>query len=169
MPDPNPGRTHFFTACFEMQGTTGGLEREHLFGRAHTDWGNFCAALAREGSFIRTVQQVSRVVPDDTADHSMWIASRIPAGTDPALVASYIALLDTAAVTREQHRTWLVLRLPVTAAFFPLGAEPGRRRRRRAAPGGPGGHLGHGPGRAVRHGCGAVGVTYAASGMTPSA
>ena len=113
----NPGRAHFFTACLEMQGATGGLEREHLVGRAHTDWGNFCAALAREGSFIRTVQQVSRVVPYDTADHTMWIASRIPAATDPALVASYIALLDAAAVTTEQHRTWLVLRLPVTPAF----------------------------------------------------
>jgi hypothetical protein len=113
----NPGHKRFLTVAFEVQGTSGGLERAHTWGRAHGDWGSFCGALARDGSFIRTVQQISRVVPYDAADHSGWIAPRIPAGTDPHLVASYATLLDAASATTEQHRTWLVLRLPITKAF----------------------------------------------------
>jgi hypothetical protein len=113
----NPGRRHFCTVAFEVRGTSGGLERAHTWGRAHGDWASFCGALARDGSLIRTVQQISRVVPYDAADHAAWIAPRIPAGTDPHLVESYAALLDEASSTTEQHRTWLVLRLPITKAF----------------------------------------------------
>lgn len=113
----NPGRTHFFTVALEMRGESVGLETDHDFGRSHQGWGSFCASLAGDASFIRTVQQVTRVVPYDTADHSMWAARRIPAGTDELLTGSYIELLDQISMHTEQHRTWLVLRVPASPRF----------------------------------------------------
>jgi hypothetical protein len=113
----NPGRAHFFTVVLEMRGDSVGLEREHDFGRAHQGWGSFCASLAGDASFIRTVQQVTRVVPYDTADHSMWAARGIPPGTNQMLTDSYIELLDQIAVHTEQHRTWLVLRVPISPRY----------------------------------------------------
>ena len=113
----NPGRAHFLTVALEMRGEPAGQERDHDFGRSHEGWGSFLGSLAGDGSFVRTVQQVSRVVPYDMADHSMWIGQRVPAGTSALLTASYVELLDAAGVHTEQHRTWLVLRLPVTPRF----------------------------------------------------
>jgi len=113
----NPGRAHFFTVALEMRGDSVGLESEHDFGRSHQGWGSFCASLAGDASFIRTAQQVTRVVPYDTADHSMWAARRIPAGTNQLLTDSYIELLDQIAMHTEQHRTWLVLRVPVSPRY----------------------------------------------------
>ncbi|MCL3863029.1 SCO6880 family protein [Actinotalea sp. K2] len=113
----NPGRTHFLTAALEMRGEPTGQERDHDFGRAYEGWGAFCATLAGDASFVRGLQQVSRVVPYDTADHSMWVGRHVPPGTSALLTDSYVELLDTAAAMTEQHRTWLVLRLPVTPRF----------------------------------------------------
>lgn len=113
----NPGRTHFFTVALEMRGDSVGLESDFDFGRSHQGWGSFCASLAGDASFIRTVQQVTRVVPYDTADHSMWAVRRIPVGTSELLTQSYIELLDQISMHTEQHRTWLVLRLPISPRF----------------------------------------------------
>ena len=108
---------HGYTVAFEMVGSTSGLETEWGFGAAHEAWGSFCARLARQGSHIRTVQEVMRVVPYDTADHTKWIGDRIPAAADPRLGQSYVELLDYIGGHTEQHRSWLVLRIPATTMF----------------------------------------------------
>lgn len=118
----NPGRRHFYTVALEMLGETAGVEAEWTFGSAHEEWGRFCAMLARPTSFIRTVQQVTRVVPYDTADHTKWVFDRIPDGVDDRLAESYVQLLDLVGDHTEQHRSWLVLRLPVSPRFSAAAA-----------------------------------------------
>lgn len=118
----NPGRRHFYTVVFEMLGETAGVEAEWTFGSGHEAWGRFCATLARPTSFIRTVQQVTRVVPYDTADHTKWVYDRIPAGVDARLAESYVQLLDLVGDHTEQHRSCLVLRLPVSPRFSAAAA-----------------------------------------------
>ncbi|WP_402378005.1 SCO6880 family protein [Isoptericola rhizosphaerae] len=109
---------HAYTVAFEMMGSSSGLETEWAFGAAQEAWGNFCAKLVgRPGSHLTGVQEVTRIVPYDTADHSMWIGSRIPKAVDPRLAQSYVELLDYVGGHTEQHRSWLVLRLPITTTF----------------------------------------------------
>jgi len=130
----NPGQAHAWTVAFEMVGAPAGMTQDWEFGAAHEAWGRFCATLARQGSLIRTVQQVMRVVPYDTTDHTRWVMDRIPAlaattvrhdvvvrhpgdggfGLDPQLGASYVELLDDVKTWCEQHRSWVVFRVPVT-------------------------------------------------------
>ncbi|MGC5168696.1 SCO6880 family protein [Luteimicrobium sp. DT211] len=122
----SPGRRHFYSAAVEMAGPAAGLDKESEFGEAHARWGRFCAILARPGSMIRTVQEVTRVVPYDTRDHTAWVMDLLPASPDPDLTASYVELLDMVGKQTEQHRSWLVLRLPVTPAFTLAAREHGQ-------------------------------------------
>lgn len=113
----NPGRQHFYTAAFEMLGDSAGIEADWQFGESHEGWGRFLATMARQGSLIRTVQTVTRIVPYDTADHSKWVMDRLPAEVDSRLAQSYVELLDQVSGQTEQHRSWVVFRMPVSAAF----------------------------------------------------
>jgi len=122
----NPGRAHFWTACFERIGESAGLVADWEFGAAHEGWGRFLSGLARQGSLVRTVQEVTRVVPYDTADHTRWVMAKVPKDVPAVLGQSYVQLLDLAAEVTEQHRGWVVFRIPVTPVFSLQARQIGR-------------------------------------------
>lgn len=137
----DPGRVHVlrhrqqdetvYTAVFEFRAQRAGVMTQMDGLRNHTGWGELEATLARQGSLVRDVQQVARVVPFDPADHVSWLIDELPDGPPQVLVQSYADLVDDRIATHEQNRTWLVVGIPAAGAFnsaaqrvsLPEGAE----------------------------------------------
>lgn len=114
----NPGEPSYLSVVMEVDGQPQGLRTEAQFEAASARYGTMLAQLARDGSFIRGIQQINRIVPHDPALHRAFIASRVSGR--PAiqtLVRSYEDLIDLTANTAEQHRNYLVARFPVTGEF----------------------------------------------------
>lgn len=120
-----------YVAAFEFRTRRAGVQSQLDSLRPYQAWANFQAALARQGSFARYLQQVSRIVPYDPQDHIEFIVDKIPEKaaeiirdldnepTHPVgvLAKSYSQLVDAIETGLEQNRTWLVVGIPATAAF----------------------------------------------------
>lgn len=106
-----------YVAVFEFRARPAGLMSKVDSSRNHDGWSKFQASLARQGSLVRYLQQVSRVVPYDPADHTSFILDNIQPSASEMLVRSYAQLVDTIERDLEQNRTWLVVGIPATAAL----------------------------------------------------
>jgi len=120
----NPGETPYLSVVLEVDGQPQGLRTDAEFEAASARYGVLLSQLARDGSFVRGLQQINRILPHDPARHRAFVASRVSdrPGIEP-LVRSYEDLIDLTAHTAEQHRNYLVARFPLTAEF----AEAARR------------------------------------------
>lgn len=107
-----------FNACFEFRTRQAGVVESSEGLRNHTGWSKFESALARSNSLVRYLQQVSRVVPFDPADHVHWLIGELPDDTPELLVQSYAQLVDGIISDLEQNRTWLTVGIPATSAFY---------------------------------------------------
>lgn len=125
---PNPGRLAVlrqrvhgqtqFTMVLEFRGQPTGVLDAFEGLRNHSGWATFQAALARQGSLVRHLQQVARAVPFDPADHVHWLIDALPDNAPELLVRSYAELVDEFISQDEQNRTWLVVGVPATTAFY---------------------------------------------------
>lgn len=126
----NPSGSYISTTL-EMHGGSLGLVEDDEWGAPGAAWGRMLASLAST-SLVRTVQQTARVVPWDHADHTTWVLEHMAADAPYDVRASYYELVEEIARQAEQHRTWLTLKMPVTARWYQRVAEYG---------GGPAGEL----------------------------
>lgn len=115
----NPGEPEYLSVLMEVQGQASGLRTDRAYEAASLRYGVLLAQLAKAGSFIRGMQAINRIVPHDPAMHRSFIGQRVSrrAGLEE-LVASYEDLVDLTANSAEQHRNYLVARLPLTPEFF---------------------------------------------------
>jgi hypothetical protein len=115
----NPGEPQYLSVLMEVQGQASGLRTDRAYESAAVQYGVLLAQLAKAGSFIRGLQQINRIVPHDPALHRAFVAHRVSprAGLD-GLVASYEQLVDLTAQSAEQHRNFLVARIPLMPEFY---------------------------------------------------
>lgn len=115
----NPGERAYLTVMMEVQGQASGLRTDSAYESVAIRYGVLLAQLAKAGSFIRGLQQINRIVPHDPALHRSFISQRV--STRPGLeelIASYEELVDITAHAAEQHRNYLVARIPLTPEFY---------------------------------------------------
>lgn len=115
----NPGEPQYLSVLMEVQGQASGLRTDRAYESVSIRYGVLLAQLAKAGSFIRGLQQINRIVPHDAVLHRGFIAERVSqrAGLD-ALIESYEELIDLTAQAAEQHRNYLVARIPLTPEFY---------------------------------------------------
>ncbi|WP_084436116.1 hypothetical protein [Aldersonia kunmingensis] len=116
----NPGERRYLSVLLRIEGLRGGLRSNAAYASAQAAFGRVLAQLAKKSSFIRGVQLVHRSVPYDTAQHTFWYAHRICEATTDALypaVLSYDRLIETMKPLAEEHRSYLVVKIPMTKAF----------------------------------------------------
>lgn len=115
----NPGEQQYLSVLMEVQGQASGLRTDRAYESVSVRYGVLLAQLAKAGSFIRGVQQINRIVPHDPALHRAFIAERVSRRPGlETLVASYEELIDLTAHAAEQHRNYLVARIPLTPEFY---------------------------------------------------
>ncbi|RSN07162.1 hypothetical protein DMC63_35905 [Streptomyces sp. WAC 05977] len=114
----NPGETPYLSVVMEVDGQPQGLRTVAEFEVASARYGVMLSQLARDGSFLRGLQQINRILPHDPARHRAFVAARVSdrPGIE-ALVKSYEDLIDLTAHTAEQHRNYLVARFPLNGEF----------------------------------------------------
>ncbi|OXM44248.1 hypothetical protein CFP71_40560 [Amycolatopsis thailandensis] len=115
----NPGERAYLSVVMEVQGQASGLRTERAYDAASIQYGLLLAQLGKAGSYIRGLQQLNRIVPHDPAPHRAFVSGRVSrrGGLDD-IIASYEDLIDLTAASAEQHRNYLVARIPLTGEFF---------------------------------------------------
>ncbi|QBS44909.1 hypothetical protein [Nocardia sp. CS682] len=117
----NPGERTTYSVIVAVEGVADGLRGDSAYAASSAAYGTFLAQLARSGSHIRGIQLLHRSVPHDMTPHTRWAHARVAQLTDARLgpaVESYGALIDLTAPLAEEHRSFVVLRLPQTEAFM---------------------------------------------------
>jgi hypothetical protein len=122
----NANTPDYLSAVMEVDGLSGGLREEWEYDQAATRFGKLCAALAKESSLVRGLQLFNRVVPLDSAEHERWIARKVPSGVPEVLKSSYAQLIRMTASVSEQHRNFIVVRIPLNKRFFATTAGYGK-------------------------------------------
>ncbi|WP_284741847.1 SCO6880 family protein [Amycolatopsis sp. RTGN1] len=115
----NPGERSYLSVVMEVQGQASGLRTDRAYNSVSIRYGVLLAQLAKGGSFIRGLQQINRIVPHDPAPHRAFVSERVSGqpGLDE-VIASYEELIDLTASSAEQHRNYLIARIPLTPEFF---------------------------------------------------
>ncbi|MQY18956.1 SCO6880 family protein [Nocardia macrotermitis] len=127
----NPGERVAYSVILAVEGVADGLRGDAAYTAASAAFGVFLAQMARTSSLIRGVQLLHRSVPHDMAPHIHWAHTRVEQLADPRLapaVESYGALIDVTAPLAEEHRSFVVLRIPQTEAFMAATARLTRTR-----------------------------------------
>lgn len=125
----NPGERTFFTVMLAVEGVAGGLRGDAAYAATSAAFGSLQAQLARPGSFIRGIQLVHRSVPLDMTPHQRWAEEQVGMLGDRRLlpaVESYGALIDVLTPLAEEHRVFIVLRIPQTDEFMAATARAAR-------------------------------------------
>jgi len=125
----NPGERVYFSVILAVDGVADGLRGDAAYAASSTAFGVFLGQLARTSSLIRGVQLVHRSIPHDMTPHIGWAHTRVAQLTDPRLapaVESYGALIDVTAPLAEEHRAFVVLRIPQTEPFMAATARVAR-------------------------------------------
>lgn len=91
------------------------------------EWGDLLADLGREGGHVVRLQWINRTVPDDSESVVRDFGARRAPGQSAA-VSSYLALLDTAGPTTQQHEVYLVLTISARQAARAIRSWGGRER-----------------------------------------
>ncbi|WP_216895607.1 hypothetical protein [Nocardia alni] len=125
----NPGERVYFTVTLAVDGVADGLRGDAAYASASSAFGVFLAQMARTSSLIRGIQLLHRSVPHDMTPHIHWAHTRVAQLADARLapaVESYGALIDVTAPLAEEHRSFVVLRIPQTEAFMAATARLAR-------------------------------------------
>ncbi|MFF0494587.1 hypothetical protein ACFYTQ_36685 [Nocardia sp. NPDC004068] len=117
----NPGERVYFSVILAVEGVADGLRGNAAYAATSTAFGVFLAQMARSSSHVRGIQLLHRSVPHDMTRHIQWAAAQVALLDDARLtpaVESYGALVDVIAPLAEEHRSFIVLRIPQTDAFM---------------------------------------------------
>ncbi|TSD93259.1 hypothetical protein FOS14_23460 [Skermania sp. ID1734] len=117
----NPGdRFAYLSVVLAVQGVQSGLGSDADYAAAWREWGWVQAELAKRSSFIRGLQLLHRSVPADITPHVRWYRDKLAPDEDgrlEMLVANYDQLLTEIAPLAEEHRTFVVVKVPLTPEF----------------------------------------------------
>ncbi|MFH5824284.1 hypothetical protein [Georgenia sp. AZ-5] len=112
------GEEPYLSVAFEVAGQIRGIESEHAVEADQIAWGAFLASLGSEESLARAVQTLTRVMPPDPAGHEAWVVRQVDADAPEELLRSYDDLLAEMGRREMVQRHFVVVRWPLTAAFF---------------------------------------------------
>lgn len=125
----NPGQEPYLSAVLEVQGQPSGLSEEDDVVASAERFGRLLSACGGPTSLIDGIQLVTRVVPVDSAVHEWYILNNRSMTAPRQLFESYAELLGQARQTVEQHRNYLVAKIPLSASFGEMvkaaGGDPG--------------------------------------------
>lgn len=107
----------FYTAIFEVRGSTGGVVEEDIEDIPFIGFGKVLARAARRTSAISHIQSFTRSVPLDITDHISWLSDYVHPQAHDHLVRSYQELCLDVEQKAEQHRSYWVLRFDNLAAL----------------------------------------------------
>ncbi len=107
----------FYTAIFEVRGSTGGVVEEDIEDIPFIGFGKVLARAARRTSAISHIQSFTRSVPLDITDHISWLSDYVHPKAHDHLVRSYQELCLDVEQKAEQHRSYWVLRFDNLAAL----------------------------------------------------
>lgn len=115
----NPGEGNYLSVVLEVEGLKGGLRSPAAYGAAWAQFGYLLAELAKANSFIRGTQQIHRTVGYDLTPHIEWYQGQlVNAGAElEGVVDSYWSVLEEIAPLAEEHRTWVVVKIPIDDRF----------------------------------------------------
>lgn len=122
----NPGETEYLSVLLNVQGLPGGLRSPDAYAPAQLAFGRVLAQLAKKGSHVRGLQQIHRSVPYDTRQHVMWYTGGLTSGdTIGPVVLSYDQLVGLVKLEAEDHRAFVVARIPITSRFLSAAKDRG--------------------------------------------
>ncbi|CAM4344253.1 hypothetical protein NONI108955_21870 [Nocardia ninae] len=125
----NPGERTTYSVIVAVEGVADGLRGDSAYATSSASFGTLLAQLARSSSHIRGIQLLHRSVPHDMTPHTRWAHTRVTQLSDSRLgpaVESYGALIDLTAPLAEEHRSFVVLRIPQTETFMAESARLAR-------------------------------------------
>ena len=116
----NPGELDYLSVVLQVQGIKAGLRSSPAYAVNWQSYGYFQSELAKTGSFIRGIQQLHRSVSYDMTPHIEWYKSQIAAsdGRLSDVVDSYWDILEQIAPLAEEHRVWVVAKIPIDGRFI---------------------------------------------------
>ena len=117
------GAPGYASLALEVESKGGGIQSSTTEDVEYAKFGRMKAALARDDSLVRAIQQIERIQPASVSAHEAWLETRVPAGVSDVLVRSYADVLRTVERNGEWHRSLLVLRMPFTRAWDARMAE----------------------------------------------
>jgi hypothetical protein len=115
----NPGGPPYLTAVLAVRGVEGGLLEEAEYDRRAAAFGRMLASLAKGTRLVTGLQLLNRVVPLDPSWHAAYAAGRMPADLPDQLRSSYKQLIQFTRAASEEHRSYLVIKVPVAAVAAP--------------------------------------------------
>jgi hypothetical protein len=121
----NPYRTPFMTAVLEVEGQPSGLREESDFSNGAERFGRFLASCSGPSSLVDGIQIVTRVVPVDSAVHEWYILRNRSLIAPRRLFESYAELIGQARQTVEQHRNYIIAKIPLTSNFAEIAKSLG--------------------------------------------
>lgn len=113
----NPGQEPYLSAVLEVQGQPSGLYEEDDVSASAERFGRLLSACGGPTSLIDGIQLLTRVVPVDPAIHEWYVLNNRSLTAPRQLFESYAELLGQARQTVEQHRNYLVAKIPLSASF----------------------------------------------------
>ncbi|MDH6119792.1 hypothetical protein [Kitasatospora sp. GAS204B] len=125
----NPGEPDYLSAVMEIEGQPSGITREEDIWDTAEAFGRMLATCAGTTSLIKELQFLTRIVPVDPAAHEWYIVNNHAQGVPRELFESYAGLLGEAQQSLEQHRNYIIARIPFSVGFVEaardLGGQPG--------------------------------------------
>ena len=118
----NPGeKNNYLSVTLAVEGVKGGLQSNSSYAAVWRSFGYVQAELAKAGSFIRGVHMLHRSVPADITPHIKWYQDRIV--VDPhlnleMLAANYDQVIEQVQPLAEEHRVYVVVKIPVSNEFI---------------------------------------------------
>jgi len=116
----NPGELDYLSVVLQVQGLKGGLRSSSAYAANWQSYGYLEAELAKTGSYIRGIQQLHRSVSYDMTPHIRWYQNQITGGDGRLreVVDSYWDILEQIKPLAEEHRVWVVVKIPVDGRFI---------------------------------------------------
>jgi hypothetical protein len=109
----NPGEPAYCSAVLEIIGDGDGIREEAEYNRLARRFGLFLYGLSKSSYLACQVDLLSRTLPNDPYAYDRYLTARMPADLPPALRASQLELAELTRHTAEQHRTFLIVRIPL--------------------------------------------------------
>ena len=119
----------WYTAVLAAQGGSFALLDADEQDRRLAAWGEQLADVGRESGCVVRLQWLNRTVGDDSEAVVRDFAARRAAGAPSAAVSSYLALLDVAAPSTQQHEVYLAVTIGARQAARSISRRRGRRDR----------------------------------------
>jgi len=121
----NPGEAFYVSAVLEVLGDGDGIREEAEYNRQARRFGLFLYGLSKSAYLTTQVDLLSRTLPHDPHAYDRYLAARMPADLPPLLRDSALELADLTRHTAEQHRTFLVVRIPLGRELAAQAAAKG--------------------------------------------